>query len=68
MKKTMRIKEIHVSTEGMILIDQLKYLIIEAIEDKSELSSKSFLTHSKSNTQMIDNMKMSKGYQAPKLQ
>ncbi|WMV13901.1 hypothetical protein MTR67_007286, partial [Solanum verrucosum] len=38
--KQTKIKEIHISAEGLILIDQLKNFIIEAIEDKSESSSK----------------------------
>jgi len=66
-KKT-KIKEIHISVEGLIPIDQLKDFIIESIEDKSESSSKFSPTYVKSYTQMIDNLKMSKGYQPPKLQ
>ncbi|WMV24915.1 hypothetical protein MTR67_018300 [Solanum verrucosum] len=66
--KQTKIKEIHISAEGLIPIDQLKDFIIEAIEDKCESSSKYSLTYVKSYTQKIDNLKMPKGYQPPKLQ
>ena len=42
--------------------------ILEAIEDKSESSFKFSPIYAKSYTQRIDNLKMSKGYQPPKLQ
>ncbi|WMV13758.1 hypothetical protein MTR67_007143 [Solanum verrucosum] len=66
--KQTKIKEIHIFVEGLIPIDQLKDFIIEAIEDKSESSSKFSPTYVKSYTQRIDNLKMPKGYQPSKLQ
>ncbi|WMV37104.1 hypothetical protein MTR67_030489 [Solanum verrucosum] len=66
--KQTKIKEIHLPTGGLIPIDQLKDFIIEAIEDKSESSSKFSSTYANPYTQRIDNLKMSEGYQPPKLQ
>ncbi|WMV33645.1 hypothetical protein MTR67_027030 [Solanum verrucosum] len=66
--KQINIKEIHISAEGLITIDQLKDFIIEVIEDKFESSSNFSPTYAKAYTQRIDNLKMSKGYQPPKLQ
>ena len=66
--KQTKIKEIHISDKGVIPIDQLRNFIIEAIEDKSEYSFKFSLIYAKSYTQRIDNLKMYKGYQPPKLQ
>ncbi|WMV24211.1 hypothetical protein MTR67_017596 [Solanum verrucosum] len=66
--KQIKIKEIHISAEGLIPIDQLKDFIIEAIEDKSESSSKFYPTYANPYTQRIDNLKMSEGYQPPKHQ
>ncbi|WMV50585.1 hypothetical protein MTR67_043970, partial [Solanum verrucosum] len=59
---------IHISAEGLILIDQLKDFIIEVIEEKSKFSSKFSPTYEKPYTQRIDNLKMVEGYQPPKLQ
>jgi len=66
--KQRKIKEIHISIECLIPIDQLKDFIIEAIEDKSESSSKFYPTYANPYTQRIDNLKMFEGYQPPKHQ
>jgi len=66
--KQTKINEINLFGEGLILIDQLKDFIIEVLEDKSESPSKFSPTYSKLYMQMIDNLKMPKGYQPPKLQ
>ncbi|KAH0658238.1 hypothetical protein KY289_026986 [Solanum tuberosum] len=66
--KQTKINEIYLSVEGLIPIDQLKDFIIEVLEDKSESSSKFSPTYAKPYTQSIDNLKMPKGYQPPKLQ
>ncbi|WMV49519.1 hypothetical protein MTR67_042904 [Solanum verrucosum] len=66
--KQTKIKEIHLSTGGLIPIDQLKNFIIEAIKDKFESPSKFSSTYAKPYTQRIDNLKMPEGYQPPKLQ
>jgi len=65
--KQTKIKEIHLSTGGLIHIDQLMNFIIEAIEDKSESPSKFSPTYAKPYPQTIDNLKMPEGYQPPKL-
>ena len=61
MRKQTKIKEIHISAEGLISIDQLQNFIIEAIEDKSESSSKSSPIYANPYTQTIDNLQMSEG-------
>ncbi|WMV08773.1 hypothetical protein MTR67_002158 [Solanum verrucosum] len=66
--KQTKIKEIHLSTKGLIPIDQLKDFIIEAIEDKSDSSSKLTPTYVNPYTQRINNLKMLQVYQPPKLQ
>ncbi|WMV56017.1 hypothetical protein MTR67_049402, partial [Solanum verrucosum] len=65
--KQTNIKEIHISAEGLIPIDQLKDFIIETIEDKSESSSKFSPIYAKPYKQRIDNLKMHEGYQPLKL-
>ncbi|KAH0706101.1 hypothetical protein KY289_011177 [Solanum tuberosum] len=66
--KQTKIKEIHLSVEGLISIDQLKDFIIEAIKHKYESSSKFYPTYANPFTKRIDNLKMCEGYQSPKLQ
>ncbi|KAK4713442.1 hypothetical protein R3W88_019349 [Solanum pinnatisectum] len=66
--KQTKIKDIHISAEGLIPIDQLKDFIIEAIEDKSKSSSKFSPIYAKAYTQRIDNLKMSESNQPPKIQ
>ena len=68
MRKQTKIKEIHISAEGLISIDQLQNFIIEAIEDKSESSTKVSPIYAKPYTRRIDNLKMSEGYQPFNLQ
>ena len=63
-----KIKEIHISDEGLIPTDQLKNFIIKTIEDKSDSSSKFSPIYAKSYTQRIDNLKISEGYQPLTLQ
>ncbi|KAL0313479.1 UNVERIFIED_CONTAM: hypothetical protein Sradi_5747200 [Sesamum radiatum] len=61
-------KELQVSSDGLILVDQLKEFIEGTIRSKIEGSSKSSLTYSKPYTPRIDNLKMPMGYQPPKFQ
>ncbi|KAL0455718.1 UNVERIFIED_CONTAM: hypothetical protein Slati_0911000 [Sesamum latifolium] len=51
-------KELQVSSEGLIPVDQLKEFIEGTIRSKIEGSSKSSLTYSKPYTPRIDNLKM----------
>ncbi|KAL0416129.1 UNVERIFIED_CONTAM: hypothetical protein Slati_3444800 [Sesamum latifolium] len=60
-------KEFQISSKGLILVDQLKEFIEGAIRNKTEGSSKSSLTYSKSYTQRINSLKMPMGYQPPKI-
>jgi len=60
--KQTKIKEIHLSVEGLISIDQLKDFIIEAIKHKYESSSKFYPTYANPFTKRIDNLKMCEGY------
>lgn len=66
-KETM-IEKIHLLTEGLIPINQLKDLIIEAIKDKSGSLSKFSLTYVKLLTQRINNLEMPEGYQPRKFE
>ncbi|KAK4381756.1 hypothetical protein Sango_2937800 [Sesamum angolense] len=61
-------KELQVSSDGLIPVDQLKEFIEGTIKSKIEGSSKSSLTYSKPYTPRIDSLKMPMGYQPPKFQ
>ncbi|KAL0300104.1 UNVERIFIED_CONTAM: hypothetical protein Scaly_3059200 [Sesamum calycinum] len=61
-------KELQISSDGLIPVDQLKEFIEGTIRSKIEGSSKSSLTYSKPYTPRIDNLKMLMGYQPPKFQ
>ncbi|KAL0286181.1 UNVERIFIED_CONTAM: hypothetical protein Sradi_7154700 [Sesamum radiatum] len=61
-------KELQVSSDGLIPVDQLKEFIDRTIRSKIEGSSKSSLTYSKPYTPRINNLKMPMGYQPPKFQ
>ncbi|KAL0446183.1 UNVERIFIED_CONTAM: hypothetical protein Slati_1746200 [Sesamum latifolium] len=61
-------KELQVSSDGLIPVDQLKESIEGTIRSKIEGSSKSSLTYSKPYTPRIDSLKMPMGYQPPKFQ
>ncbi|KAL0287552.1 UNVERIFIED_CONTAM: hypothetical protein Sradi_7122800 [Sesamum radiatum] len=61
-------KELQVSSDGLIPVDQLKEFIEGTIISKIEGSSKSSLTYSKPYTPRIDNLKMPIGYQPLKFQ
>ena len=61
-------KELQVSSDGMIPVDQLKEFIMGTIKDRIEGSSKSSLRYTKPYTQRIDNLKMPIGYQPPNFQ
>ncbi|KAL0423943.1 UNVERIFIED_CONTAM: hypothetical protein Sradi_0929100 [Sesamum radiatum] len=61
-------KELQISSDGLIPVDQLKEFIEGTIKSKIEGSSKSSLTYSKPYTPRIDNLKMPMGYQPPKFQ
>ncbi|KAL0448901.1 UNVERIFIED_CONTAM: hypothetical protein Slati_1446500 [Sesamum latifolium] len=62
------VKELQVSSDGLILVDQLKEFIEGTIRRMIEGSSKSSLTYSKPYTPRIDSLKMPMGYQPPKFQ
>ncbi|KAL0308982.1 UNVERIFIED_CONTAM: hypothetical protein Sradi_5840500 [Sesamum radiatum] len=61
-------KELQISFDGLILVDQLKEFIEETIKSKIEGSSKSSLTYSMPYTPRIDNLKMPMSYQPLKFQ
>ncbi|KAL0439166.1 UNVERIFIED_CONTAM: hypothetical protein Slati_2399600 [Sesamum latifolium] len=61
-------KELQVSSERLIYIDQLKEFIIGTIQNKLVGNSKSSVTYTKRYTERINNLKMSVGYQPPKFQ
>ncbi|KAK4391467.1 hypothetical protein Sango_1924500 [Sesamum angolense] len=61
-------KELQISSDGLILVDQLKEFIEGTIRNKIEGNSKSSLTYSKPYTPMIDGLKMPMVYQPPKFQ
>ncbi|XP_070057590.1 uncharacterized protein [Nicotiana tomentosiformis] len=61
-------KAIHVASEGMIPIDQLKEFIEVTIKRKYEVATKSSLTYAKPYTTRIDMLKMYASYQPPKFQ
>ncbi|KAL0446208.1 UNVERIFIED_CONTAM: hypothetical protein Slati_1748700 [Sesamum latifolium] len=61
-------KELQISSDGLIPMDQLKELIEGTISNKIEGRSKSSLTYSKPYAQRIDNLKMPMGYQPLKFQ
>ncbi|KAL0447775.1 UNVERIFIED_CONTAM: hypothetical protein Slati_1905400 [Sesamum latifolium] len=56
-------KELQVSSEGLIPVDQLKEFIMGTIQNKLSGSSKSSMTYTKPYTQRIDDLKMPVGYQ-----
>ena len=64
-KKALFVKEMPVSSEGMIPLNRLKKFIKGTIKDKYEVSTKSSHMYAKSYTARIDNFKMSVGYQLP---
>ncbi|KAL0445109.1 UNVERIFIED_CONTAM: hypothetical protein Slati_2233600 [Sesamum latifolium] len=55
-------KDLQVSSDGLIPVDQLKEFIEGTIRSKIEGSSKSSLTYSKPYTPRIDSLKMPMGY------
>ncbi|KAL0329391.1 UNVERIFIED_CONTAM: hypothetical protein Sradi_4925800 [Sesamum radiatum] len=59
-------KELQISSNGLILMDQVKEFIEGTIRSKIEGSSKSSLTYSKPYTPRIDSLKMPMGYQPSK--
>ncbi|KAL0401721.1 UNVERIFIED_CONTAM: hypothetical protein Slati_4202000 [Sesamum latifolium] len=59
-------KELQVSSEGLISVDQLKEFIIGTIQNKLGGSSKLSMTYTKPYTQRVDNLKIPVGYQPPK--
>ena len=62
------VKEMPVSSEGMIPLDRLKEFIEGTIKDKYEVSTKSSHMYAKPYTARIDSFKMPAGYQPPKFQ
>ena len=67
-KKAPFVKEMPVSSKGMIPLDRLKEFIEGTIKDKYEVSTKSSHMYAKPYTSRIDNFKMLVGYQHPKFQ
>ncbi|KAL0340184.1 UNVERIFIED_CONTAM: hypothetical protein Sradi_4535200 [Sesamum radiatum] len=67
-KKDKNAKELQISSDGLIPVDQLKEFIEGTIRSKIEGSSKSSLTYSKPYTTRIDSLKMPIGYQPQKFQ
>ncbi|KAL0290457.1 UNVERIFIED_CONTAM: hypothetical protein Sangu_2573300 [Sesamum angustifolium] len=61
-------KEIQISSDRLIPVDQLKEFIEETIKSKIEGSSRSSFTYSKPYTPRIDSLKMPTGYQPAKFQ
>ncbi|KAL0284003.1 UNVERIFIED_CONTAM: hypothetical protein Sangu_2854900 [Sesamum angustifolium] len=61
-------KELQISSDGLIPVDQLKEFIEGTIKSKIEESSRSSLTYSKPYTLRIHSLKMPIGYQLPKFQ
>ncbi|KAK4406448.1 hypothetical protein Sango_0651300 [Sesamum angolense] len=61
-------KELQISSDGLIPMDQLKEFIEGTIRSKIEGSSRSSFTYSKPYTLRIDSLKMPMGYQPPKFQ
>ncbi|KAL0298906.1 UNVERIFIED_CONTAM: hypothetical protein Sradi_6550400 [Sesamum radiatum] len=61
-------KELQISSDGLIPVDQLKGFIEGTIRSKIKGSSKSSLTYSMPYTPRIDGLKIPMGYQPPKFQ
>ncbi|XP_070032500.1 uncharacterized protein [Nicotiana tomentosiformis] len=61
-------KELQISSNGVIHIDQLKDFIMGTIKDKYDVTAKSSLAYVKPYTSRIDSLKMTGGYQPPKFQ
>ncbi|KAL0288194.1 UNVERIFIED_CONTAM: hypothetical protein Sangu_2668100 [Sesamum angustifolium] len=61
-------KELQISSDGLIPLNQLEEFIEGTIRSKIEGSSRSSLTYSKPYTPRIDSLKMPMGYQPPKFQ
>ncbi|KAK4404377.1 hypothetical protein Sango_0806300 [Sesamum angolense] len=61
-------KELQISSDGLIPVDQLKEFIKGTIRSKIEGSSKSSLTYAQPYTPRIDSLKMPMGYQPQKFQ
>ncbi|KAK4382613.1 hypothetical protein Sango_2856000 [Sesamum angolense] len=61
-------KELQISSDGLIPMDQLKEFIEGTIRSKIEGSSRSSFTYSKPYPPRIDSFKMPMGYQPPKFQ
>ncbi|KAK4388438.1 hypothetical protein Sango_2450400 [Sesamum angolense] len=65
-KKDKSAKELQISSDGLIHVDQLKEFIERTIRSKNEGSLRLSFTYSKPYTPRIDSLKMSMGYQPPK--
>lgn len=66
LKQVEHAKEIQVSSEGRIPINQIKGFIIGTIKDKYEVATKSSLTYARPYTARMGSLKMSASYQPPK--
>ncbi|KAL0322056.1 UNVERIFIED_CONTAM: hypothetical protein Scaly_2502000 [Sesamum calycinum] len=62
------IKELQVSSKGLIPIDQLKEFIMGTIQNKLDGSSKLSMVYVKPYTERINNLNMPVGYQPPQFQ
>lgn len=67
-KQSWTLKELPVSAEGMIPLDQLKEFIEGTIKDKYEISTRSSHMYAKPYTTRIDSLRMPVSYQPPKFQ
>nr|XP_027118595.1 uncharacterized protein LOC113735812 [Coffea arabica] len=63
-----KMKEVYVTAERTIPVEQLKKLVEDVIKEKKEGNSKSSFTYSKPYTARIDSLAMRVGYQPPKFQ
>ncbi|KAH0712097.1 hypothetical protein KY289_008056 [Solanum tuberosum] len=67
-KQVEYVKEIQVSSEETIPINQIREFITGTIKIKYEVATKSSLTYARPYTARIDSLKMPTGYQPPKFQ
>lgn len=58
-------KELHVSPDGLVSIDQIRQIILGTIKDKFEKRSKLSFTYIKPYTKIIDILKMPTCYHLP---
>ena len=67
-KQVKHAKEIQLSCDGMIPINQIKVFIMGTIKDKYEVATKSSLTYARPYIARIDSLKIPANYQPPNFQ